>query len=145
MNPFKTLLFKPVLKKLFFIKNNNGFTLLEIMVALSIIAIALTTVYKLHCQTLSMNYSTMFYSIAPLLAQKKLSELEVLPITSMSSDSGNFNNQFNGYTWSLDINDHSGTELFENVAKNLKEINLTVSSDNHQLTYHIQTYRLNWE
>lgn len=115
------------------------------MVALSIIAIALTTVYKLHYQTLSMNYSTMFYSIAPLLAQKKLSELEVLPITSMSSDSGNFNNQFNGYTWSVEINDYSGTELFENVAKNLKQINLTVSSDNHQLTYHIQTYRLNRE
>jgi len=145
LKPFKTVLFKPVLKKLFFIQNNNGFTLLEIMVALSIIAIALTTVYKLHYQTLSMNYSTMFYSIAPLLAQKKLSELEVLPITSMSSDSGNFNNQFNGYTWSVEINDYSGTELFENVAKNLKQINLTVSSDNHQLTYHIQTYRLNRE
>lgn len=142
MKPFKIhVLLKTTSKKLFLI-NKKGFTFFEIMVALSVIAIALTTVYKLHCQTISMNYSTIFYSVAPMLAQGKLSELEVLSTNdAISSDSGNFNHPFDSYTWSVDINEPDEIEL-EKVSKNLKKIDLTVYSENHQLAYQIQTYRL---
>ena len=112
------------------------------MVALSIIAIALTTIFKMHCQTVSMSFSAMFYSTAPLLAQSKLSELEAMSISDMSSDSGNFNDPFHAYTWSVDIHDPDETQFPEGVAKNLKKIDLVVSSESHQLAYTIQTYRL---
>jgi len=139
---FNTNRCRPVLKIPFFIKTNHGFTFLEIMVALSIIAIALTTIFKMHCQTVSMSFSAMFYSTAPLLAQSKLSELEAMSISDMSSDSGNFDDPFNAYTWSVDIHEPDATEFPEGVAKNLKKIDVAVSSESHQLTYTIQTYRL---
>ncbi len=54
----------------------HGFTLLEVMVAVAIIAIAFTSVLKLHTQTISMNMAANFYAKAPLLAQKLISEWE---------------------------------------------------------------------
>jgi len=56
--------------------DQKGFTLLEIMVAVAIIAIAFTSVLKLHTQTVSMNIASNFYAKAPLLAQKIISEWE---------------------------------------------------------------------
>ena len=54
-----------------------GFTLLEIMVCLSIISIVLIAIYRMHSQTLLMNQSTQFYTTAPLLAQRRLTEVEL--------------------------------------------------------------------
>jgi len=56
--------------------NHEGFTLLEIMVAIAIMAIALTSVLKLYTQTVAMNMASNFYAKAPLLAQKIISEWE---------------------------------------------------------------------
>ncbi|WP_175530234.1 type IV pilus modification PilV family protein [Desulfobacula phenolica] len=62
--------------------NQKGFTLLEIMVAVSIIAIAFTSVIKLHTQTVAMNIASNFYAKAPLLAQRIIAEWE----TGMATD-----------------------------------------------------------
>ncbi len=56
--------------------DQKGFTLIEIMVAVAIIAIAFTSVLKLHTQTVAMNIASNFYAKAPLLAQKIISEWE---------------------------------------------------------------------
>jgi len=64
-----------------------GFTLLETMVAVSIIAIVLVSIYKLHIQTISMNITAKFYATAPFLAQEKISELELSPAISKKSTS----------------------------------------------------------
>ena len=54
-----------------------GFTLLEVLVCLSIISIVLVGIYRMHSQTLLMNRSTQFYTTAPLLAQRRLAEIEL--------------------------------------------------------------------
>mgnify|MGYP002725722123 CR=1 FL=1 len=64
------------------LQRSQGFTLLEIMVAVAIIAIAFTSVLKLHSQTVAMNIASNFHVKAPLLARKVMAEWE----TGMATD-----------------------------------------------------------
>jgi len=66
-------------------KNKKGFTLLEIMVAIAIIAIAFTGILKLYTQTVAMNIASNFHAKAPLLAQKIISEWETSMVTNNTS------------------------------------------------------------
>jgi prepilin-type N-terminal cleavage/methylation domain-containing protein len=45
----------------------NGFTLMEVMVALSVVAIALMAIYRMHSQTLFMDARGRFDTVATLL------------------------------------------------------------------------------
>ncbi|MGB2929513.1 MAG: prepilin-type N-terminal cleavage/methylation domain-containing protein [Desulfobacterales bacterium] len=119
---------------------DSGFTLLEIMVALSIIAIVLVSVYKMQAQTISMNYEARFYATAPLLAQLKIAELETVNLEEQADDSGDFGDKFPGYRWNVVIDDIE-SELLGNIAENLKQINVNVSFNTDEFTYSLRTYR----
>ena len=117
-----------------------GFTLLEIMVALSIIAIVLVSVYKMQAQTISMNLATRFYATAPLLAQFKIAEVEIANPGEQTDDSGDFGDEFPGYRWNVVINDIE-SEPLGNIADNLKQINVNVFFNTDEFTYRLRTYR----
>jgi general secretion pathway protein I len=117
-----------------------GFTLLEIMVALSIIAIVLVSVYKMQAQTISMNYEARFYATAPLLAQLKIAEVEIENPGKQTDDSGDFGDEFPGYRWNVVINDIE-SEPLGNIAENLKQINVNISFNTDEFTYSLRTYR----
>jgi general secretion pathway protein I len=117
-----------------------GFTLLEIMVAISIIAIVLVSVYRMHAQTISMNYAVRFYATAPLLAQLKIAELETINMEDQTDDSGDFGNEFPGYRWDIVIDDVE-SETFGDITEDLKEIDVVVSFNNDEFTYNLRTYR----
>ena len=68
--------------------NSFGFTLLEVMVALAVMAIVLVSVYRMHSQSLTMNTAARFYTLAPMLAQGKMAEQEVLSSGAFTGDSG---------------------------------------------------------
>ena len=121
-------------------QHNSGFTLLEIMVALSIIAIVLVSVYKMQAQTISMNYEARFYATAPLLAQLKIAEIEIENPGEQTDNSGDFGDEFPGYRWNVVINDIE-SELLGNIAENLKQINVNVSFNTDEFTYNLRTYR----
>ncbi len=80
---------------------NAGFTLLEVMVAMAIISIVLTSVYKMHGQTLIMSETARFYTLAPMLAQSKMADFDIKPSKDQDSDSGNFGNDYPGYQWEI--------------------------------------------
>ncbi len=122
------------------LQSDFGFTLLEIMVAVSIIAIVLVSVYKMHAQTISMNYEARFYTTAPLLAQLKMAELETKSLEDLASDSGNFGDDFPGYGWKVGIDDVE-SEALGDTAKDLKKIDVTVFLNNDEFTYSLRTYR----
>ena len=124
-----------------YLSHNIGFTLLEIMVAVSIIAIVLVSVYKMQAQTISMNYAARFYATAPLLAQLKIAEVEIENLGKSADDSGDFGDEFSGYRWNVVIDDIE-SELLGNIAENLKKIDINVSFNNDELTYSMRTYRL---
>ncbi|MEE8430960.1 MAG: prepilin-type N-terminal cleavage/methylation domain-containing protein [Candidatus Desulfatibia sp.] len=119
---------------------DGGFTLLEIMVSISIIALVLVSVYRLHAQTISMNQSSRFYTTAPLLAQNKLAELEIKPLDELADDAGNFGDEFPGYSWKVTINDVE-SETLGNTAEDLKKIDIIVSFNQDEFTYDLRTYR----
>ena len=126
-------------------KNNHqqdaGFTLLEVMVAVSIIAIVLVSVYKMHTQTISMNYTARFNSIAPLLAQEKIAQYEIKSANELVDDSGDFGDELPGYKWSVAAEDVE-SDVLGIVADDLKKINVTISCNEDEFTFSSEAYRL---
>ena len=120
--------------------HDYGFTLLEIMVAVSIIAIVLVSVYKMQAQAITMNYEARFYVTAPLLAQLKIAEVEKENLGGYADNSGDFGDEFPGYRWNVVIEDVE-SELLGNITKNLKKIDVNISLNTDDFTYSLRTYR----
>ena len=118
----------------------KGFTLLEVMVALSIIAIVLVSVYRMHAQTVSMNNEVRFYATAPMLAQIKMAEIESESLEDIGDDSGDYGDEFPDYRWNIVIDDVESTAL-GNIAKDLKKIDLLISFNNDEFTYSLRAYK----
>ena len=118
----------------------RGFTLLEVMVALSIIAIVLVSVYRLHAQTVSMNNEVRFYVTAPMLAQIKMAETESESLEDIGDDSGDYGDEFPDYRWNIVIDDVESTAL-GNIARDLKKIDLLISFNNDEFTYNLRAYK----
>lgn len=117
-----------------------GFTLLEIMVALSIISIALVAVYRLYAQTLSMNQTMNFNSVAPMLAQNKMAELLTLPADELGDNSGDFGEAYSHYAWRAGV-ESVASEGLGDLAEDLKRIDLTISFNQDENTYRLRVYR----
>ena len=130
--------------RLGFTRTASGFTLLEVMVALAVMSIVLVSVYRMHSQSLTMNTAARFYILAPLLAQNKLAELESLSSEGFSDNSGDFGEQYAGYSWRSSVADVS-SEVLGEVANDLKRIDLTVSYNEDQFSYNLRTYRFQGE
>ncbi len=121
-------------------RSSTGFTLLEIMVAISIIAIVLVSIYKMHAQTISMNFISRFQTTAPLLAKKVLTEIETKPVDDLVDDSGDFGKEFAGYKWQVSVKEVESEALGE-IAKDLKQIEVIVSLNEDEDVYNIRLYK----
>jgi len=121
-----------------------GFTLLEVMIALAVMSIVLVSVYRMHSQSLTMNTAARFYTLAPLLAQNKMAELETLSSDGFPDDSGDFGEQYPGYSWRTSLAEVSA-EVLREVADDLKRIDITVSYNNNQFSHSLRTYRFQRE
>lgn len=122
-------------------RKSFGFTLLEVMVAMAIIAIALTAVLGSQSQSVSLASEAKFNTTAPLLAQSKIAEIEVAEQDDLAGGSGDFGEDFPGYTWELSMEEIVFEEP-ENVSDLLKRIDLKVSWGEEKLyQYHLRLYR----
>jgi general secretion pathway protein I len=118
-----------------------GFTLLEVMVAMAIIAIALTAVLGSQSQGVSLANEAKFNTTAPLLAQCKMAEIEAADPDDLADDSGDFGEDFPGYTWQLTVKDVV-LEAPENVSERLRQCNLGVYwGEGGLYKYSIRLYR----
>src|SRR5210317_2286578 len=86
------------------IPRNKGFTLLEVIIAVAIIAIALTTLLGSQSQSVSFANSAKFETMAALLAQSKMSELTTREADSLYSESGDFGDDYPWYAWEATVN-----------------------------------------
>ena len=81
----------------------KGFTLLETVVALAILAIVLVSVYKMQGQTILMQSSATFFAEAPMLANRVLAEFdaEMDRERFRFGEFGEFDEPFASYRWSV--------------------------------------------
>ena len=122
-------------------KRAAGFTLLEVMVALSIISIVLVSLLISQSQGVSLQDETKFNTTAALLGQKKISEIEAKKDDGLTGDSGDFGDDFPNYFWEINVQDVSfpGAEEF---TKYLKQIDLNIyRGENRHYQYELRLYK----
>ena len=77
----------------------TGFTLLEVMVALAILATAFTAVLRLHSDTMEMVISSRISTKAAELAQFKMTEIKNTGLKKLPFLSGSFSEFAPDYVW----------------------------------------------
>jgi general secretion pathway protein I len=105
---------------------NKGFTLLEVMIAVALIAIALTTLLGSQSQSVSFANSAKFETMAALLAQSKMSEVTMQKAGALTSDNGDFGEDYPGYAWAVDVSEIAIPGI-DNISDYLKQIDLEVT------------------
>jgi general secretion pathway protein I len=85
--------------------DQNGFTFLEVMVAVAILAIAFVTLIGSQSQSVSVAGDSRFRVMSALLAQQKLAELEAADFEEVIGGEGDFGDDYPGYTWQAEVRD----------------------------------------
>ena len=109
--------------------------------AVSILAILLVGVHKLQSQLVSMNQATRFFTMAPLLAQRQMAEMERRNFKDIQKDSGDFGTAYPGYVWSLRM-ETLESEVLKKLACPMKKIDISVSFNKGERMYRLRTYRV---
>jgi len=112
-----------------------GFTLLEVMIAMSIIAIAFTSLFGSQSRSLSLAAEAKFNTVAALLVQEKFAEYEA-GLIPLESDEGDFGEAFPGFTWQSEVGevDLGQLEGISDLEPPLQRVELTVSWQEGQFT-----------
>ena len=119
---------------------SRGFTLLEVMVALAVLATTLTVVYQLHGHTMMISGSARFHNLAPMLAQSKLAELEQGSYKDLADTSGDFGEDYPGYQWSVQIEDVE-SDLVTGKQYHFAKLEVQIAQ-NKENTFTLRTYRM---
>lgn len=96
----------------------RGFTLLEVMVALVIIATSFIVLLHSRNQSVIAADYARHSTIATLLASQRMSEIENEGVSETGEDTGDFGEDYSGYTWH--------TVVSETAYENIKEVRVEV-------------------
>ncbi|CAK8721040.1 MAG: type II secretion system protein I [Candidatus Electronema aureum] len=116
-----------------------AFTLLEVMVAVAVIAMSFVALLSSQSQSLSIAAISRFETSAALLVRQKLAELEAEGFDSLSSDSGEFVDDFAEYHWQAEVKELAEDEIgIKGSDGILKLIELTVGRGEKE-TFEVRT------
>jgi general secretion pathway protein I len=101
-------------------KKASGFTLMEVMIAMTILAIALVAIFQSQSQSISMSTDSRFMTTASLLAQSKMVEVEAASTLDNQTKDGDFGPDYPQYVWHLEVGD--------TMLPQFKKINITVTN-----------------
>ena len=121
------------------LKSDAGFTFLEVMIAFSIISLVLIGIFQLQTQNIALGARARFNAMAPMLAQQKAAEIISDPENFLTSGSGDFGENVQGYRWRTEISD-IGTDYLGETAKRIKKIDIFIESETQSGQYHFRTY-----
>jgi len=127
-------------------KGQRGFTLLEMMIAMSILTIAVVSIFKLQGQSVKMITSVRFYTQAPLLARLALSQFEAKLVAEdpeLENDYGDFGEDFPGYEFNIiasEIEQCEGEdEEYDFITKYVKTVDVEVTWEELGISYSLHT------
>ena len=80
----------------------RGFTLLEVMVAVAILAIALVAILKANVQSLDTLIETRERTTVSMLAASKMAEVEAVGAANWSEFQGDFGEDYPDFTWRVE-------------------------------------------
>ena len=108
----------------------EAFTLLEVMVAVAVMAMSFTALLSAQSQSLSIATISRFESAAALLARQKLAELELEDFDTLGSGSGDFEDDFSAYHWQTEVTDLTEDDLgIKGSGGMVKQVEVTISRD----------------
>lgn len=122
------------------IRSAHGFTLLEVMVALAIIAIAFTAMLSSQARNVTLAAETKFNTTAPLLAQDILARyIAEKRMTSGTGQEGDWGSDFPDYRWQVQSSPAAMGVALD--LRGLSQIEVTVSwQDQERYTYRLRGY-----
>jgi general secretion pathway protein I len=122
---------------------NRGFTLLEVMISVSIIAVIFISLFRLQTQSISLAETGRFNTLAPILTGQLLVRIEK-DISTWSEVQGDFGKDYPGFRWTCEIVDFPTRELDfirKESKHHLKKITLSIVGSSGQAPLKIETWR----
>ena len=121
----------------------QGFTLLEVMISVAIIALVFVSLFRMQSGTISLAQTGQFNTMAPILAAQLIARVEA-DVQNWSQSDGDFGESHPGITWTCDISDISLDALDfirEESADSFKKIHITITGPDEQTPYEVTTWR----
>jgi general secretion pathway protein I len=94
---------------------DRGFTLLEIIICLGLIALVLVAVFHLQAQNLDLQSEAQFMTTATCLLQERLSQIQALEQIEEGTNSGDFGKDYPDYTYTQEVSEVPDTETLYKV------------------------------
>lgn len=119
-------------------KNTRGFTLLEVMIAVSILSIGFFAIYSLFLQSVAASEEARFKQQAAFLSTLKERSWATDP-SELARDEGDFGDDYPGWRWRLTPSKVKNKE-FETVANRLSRVRLEVFQEGGNRLYGVTHY-----
>jgi prepilin-type N-terminal cleavage/methylation domain-containing protein len=114
---------------------DHGFTLLEIIICLGLIALVLVAVFHLQAQNLDLQSEAQFMTTATCLLQERLSQIQALEEIKEGKNTGDFGKDYPDYTYTQEVSEVPDTETLYKV-----RVAVILERDNARKDLWLETY-----
>jgi prepilin-type N-terminal cleavage/methylation domain-containing protein len=94
---------------------DRGFTLLEIVICLGLIALVLMAAFHLQAQNLDLQSEAQFMTTATCLLQERISQIQAMEKIDEGTNSGDFGKDYPDYTYKQEVSAVPDTETLYRV------------------------------
>lgn len=114
---------------------DHGFTLLEIIICLGLLALVLVAVFHLQAQNLDLQSEAQFMTTATCLLQERLSRIQAQEKIDEGTNSGDFGQDYPDYTYTQEVSEVPDTEILYRV-----KVSVILERDKARRDLWLETY-----